>query len=130
MEKTFKPLSASNGMTRRAFLAATVASAGLLIVGTARADVPERLAELRSKFREMEGYGIPPFVTWSDPTMRSLLSALSQANNSSARSGGAEPFPLSGSCPEEQFRSLNSFIGRSPESPFGTDSLIILERRL
>ena len=131
MEKNFRTLSTSNGFSRRTFLAYGVASAGLLLVGTAYAsEVPERLSELRSKFQEMAGYGIPPYVSWSDPTMKSLLGALSKANNSSARAGRAEPFPLSGASSEEQYRSLNALIGRSPSSPFGTESLALLEQRL
>jgi len=129
MEKNFRTLSTNNGISRRTFLSYGVASAGLLLLGTANASaLPERLTDLRSKFRQMEGYGIPPFVSWSDPTMKALLSALTLINNSSVRSGGSEPLPISGASHEEQFRSLNSILGKAPLSPFGPDSLNALEK--
>lgn len=130
MERDFRALRADAGISRRAFLSYGVAGAGLLILGVPRdSEASERLADLRGKFREMEGYGIPAFVSWSDPTMRELLGSLSRMDNSLARSGRPERLALHGSTPEEQYRSLNSLIGRAPESPFDPASLDALERR-
>lgn len=132
MERAFKPASSSKAVSRREFLAAGALAAGLLICGRAMAgDLIRDLAgELRAKFRQMEGYGIAPLVCWTDPTMRSLLGAMSQMNNAATAQGKSEPFAVSGGSHEEQFRSLNLWLGRSAGSPFDPSSLAALERRL
>jgi hypothetical protein len=133
MEKNFRQLNQNNGLTRREFLSAGALAAGLLICGKALADeqgIRPLMAELKEKFREMKSYGIPPAVFWTDPTMRKLLGAISGVNNTAARNGKTEPFSVFGATHEEQYRSLNSFLGKSQGSPFGPDSLSALENKL
>ncbi|MEW6721877.1 MAG: hypothetical protein AB1324_01300 [Candidatus Micrarchaeota archaeon] len=131
MDRKIRSPSERHHYSRREFIAMGAMAAGILLIGTpASAQVPDVLARLRGKFREMGEYGIPPLVCWSDPTMRELLSALSGAANAAARSGRPEAFPLSGSTHEEQYRSLNSLLGRPRDSPFGPGELAALERAL
>jgi hypothetical protein len=131
MEKDFKAVSEKRTISRREFLSAGALAAGLLVCGKALAEngLRQVFAELRDKFREMERYGIDPAVCWTDPTMRKLLSTISLINNSSVSSGKTERFAVFGSNPEEQYRSLNSFIGKSGGSPFCPASLAALEQR-
>ncbi|HSB46539.1 MAG TPA: hypothetical protein VLD37_00885 [Candidatus Bilamarchaeum sp.] len=132
MEKNFRMPSEKSALTRREFLSAGALAAGLLVCGKALAGdgIPAAISELREKFRDMERYGITPAVCWSDPTMRKLLSGISTLNNSFARSGRTEALAVFGASPEEQYRALNSLLGRPRESPFGPDSLAALESRL
>jgi hypothetical protein len=132
MEENFKFINRKNALSRREFLSGVLAAGILISAGSAvgRSSIPAIISELHAKFREMGDYGIEPLVCWTDPTMRKLLSQLSHLNNSAAASQGTEPFHLSGATVEEQFYSLNRWIGKASGSPFGEDSLAILERKI